>query len=115
MSHTGATSYGRRDPGIRAAIDEVLGFAPVSENLLASRDSTSGREDIAALRDRFQLDPVVRFVHSDAEWQEAFVAIQDSVDVLLTRQNITGAVDWNSRARRRPRSRRRRTRNRACT
>jgi ABC-type uncharacterized transport system substrate-binding protein len=58
-------------------------------------DSVTGRRDIEGLRAYFQLDPVVRFVDSVAGWREAFVELQDEVDMLLIKQNVTGLPEWD--------------------
>lgn len=58
-------------------------------------DSTSGRRDAAMLGEQFGDALVVRLVADYAGWQDAFVAMQDEVDMLLTKQNITGLAAWN--------------------
>ena len=58
-------------------------------------DSTTGRRDADILRDHFGLDLTVRLVDDYAAWKDAFVAIQDEVDILLLKQNITGAAGWD--------------------
>lgn len=58
-------------------------------------DSTSGRRDAEVLQNYFKLKPVIRLVGSYDEWKQAFVEMQDQVDVLLLKQNVTGLEEWS--------------------
>ena len=58
-------------------------------------DTTSGRRDLAAYDDHLDLKPLVRLVPDYAAWRREFVAMQDRVDMLLIKQNITGDVDFD--------------------
>jgi ABC-type uncharacterized transport system substrate-binding protein len=58
-------------------------------------DTTSGRRDAEVLRDYEGLEATVRLVADYAEWKDTFRAMQDEVDMLLLKQNITGAEGWN--------------------
>jgi ABC-type uncharacterized transport system substrate-binding protein len=60
-------------------------------------DSVSARRDAEAWRSYFGLDPLARLVGDYAQWKAAFVAMQDEVDMLLIKQNVAGAADWDER------------------
>ena len=59
-------------------------------------DSVSARRDADAWRTYFGLDPVERLVSDYAQWKAAFAAMQDEVDMLLIKQNVAGAADWDA-------------------
>lgn len=100
----GASVYGLPAQNVTGMIevDQTAGmvstlraFATGDRLGLLVLDTTTGRRDAEVLRAYFNLEPVVRMVTSYAEWKEAFVAMQDEVDILLLKQNIVGAQDWD--------------------
>jgi ABC-type uncharacterized transport system substrate-binding protein len=58
-------------------------------------DGTASQRDVDSLHRHTSLDPVVRLVTDYAGWKEAFIAMQDEVDMLLIKQNITGLPEWD--------------------
>jgi len=58
-------------------------------------DTTSARRDVAAYGDHLEFAPVIRLVPDYAAWKRQFVAMQDQVDMLLIKQNVTGDVDFD--------------------
>jgi len=58
-------------------------------------DTTSGRRDAEIYGAAFDLDLTVRLVADYAAWKQAFAALQDEVDMLLIKQNVTGDPDWD--------------------
>jgi ABC-type uncharacterized transport system substrate-binding protein len=58
-------------------------------------DTTTGRRDVAEYERQLGRQLTVRLVDDYAGWKRAFVALQDEVDMLLIKQNITGVPDWD--------------------
>ncbi len=58
-------------------------------------DTTSARRDVAAYGDHLEFAPVIRLVPDYAAWKQQFVAMQDQVDMLLIKQNVTGDADFD--------------------
>lgn len=58
-------------------------------------DGTASQRDVDSLHRHTSLDPLVHLVTDYAGWKEGFVAMQDQVDMLLIKQNITGLPEWD--------------------
>jgi ABC-type uncharacterized transport system substrate-binding protein len=58
-------------------------------------DTTTGRRDATVYHRLLGSPPRVELVASYADWKAAFATLQEQVDMLLIKQNVTGARDWD--------------------
>lgn len=80
---------------VEALVDALRPHARGDRVGLLLLDGTASQRDVDSLHRHTDLDPLVRLVDDYAGWKDAFVAMQDEVDMLLIKQNITGLPEWD--------------------
>ena len=80
---------------VEALVDALRPHARGNRLGLLLLDGIASQRDVDSMHRHTDLVPMVRLVDDYDAWKEAFLAMQDQVDMLLIKQNITGLAEWN--------------------